>query len=187
MNITVRTGSSQKRLDDATRDRIAISHLYRINPLWQVNGEVGLNRYNVRDIDNVAESITVTGSVTRQLMEANPYLALNYSLDAEYRKDEKVLTNVNGQQFVPLLDSREVHTVSVISDYRFDEDTDLLLQGGYSYERLNGSSGPLGAAVLTHQALEDQIELQLRANYGAFTQDNVGDSSRVGGYVKWRF
>lgn len=174
-------------LDDATRDRLAYAHELRINPLWQVAGEVGLNRYNVKGENGVADSVTVQGSVTRQLMQSDPYLALNYALDAEYRKDEKVFTDLSGERFVPLLDSREVHTMSIVADYEFDRDTDLLLQGGYSYERLSGANGPLISGILTRQEFDDAIELQLRASYGAFTSDNVGDSSRVGGYVKWRF
>ncbi len=174
-------------LDDATRDRIAVTHNYKPNPKWLVGGSVSLNRYNVKGEDAVADSLGITASITRQLRDIDPYLAVNYALDAEYRIGEKTFTNNAGTSFVPLLDGREVHTLSLVYDQDLGKDTDILLQGGYSYERLGGDHGPLAAGRLTHQMFDDQLEAQIRASYGAFTNDNVGDTARVGGHVKWRF
>lgn len=174
-------------LDDATRDRIALSHNYRPNPKWLIGGGVSLNRYNVKGEDGVADSVGITGTVTRQLQATDPYLAVSYALDGEYRLGEKTFIDNNGTPFVPLLDGREVHTLSLIYSQDMGEDTDVMLQGGYSYERLGGDHGPLVAGELTQQMLEDQLEAQVRASYGAFTTDNVGDTARVGGHLKWRF
>ena len=173
-------------LDDATRDRIGFDHSYVHNTLWTFNGGLSLNRYNLRDFDDVAKTVGGIFSATRKLQNFGPYLAANYTLDAEYRVDEKSAIDNLGQAYFPLLDSREVHTVSLIAAEQFTPDTDGLIQAGYSYDRLGGN-GPLVAGQLTHQMFEEQLEAQVRGSYGARTSNTEGDTARVGGHLKWRF
>lgn len=173
-------------LDDATRDRIGFEHSYIHNTLWSFEGGAALNRYNLRDADGVADTVSAVFSATRQLRQAHPYLAANYTLDAEYRIGKKLFTNLLNEQYYPLFDSREVHTVSLIAAEQFTPQTDGLIQAGYSYDRLGGN-GPLIAGQLTHEMLDDQLEAQIRGSYGARTSDSEGDTTRVGGHLKWRF
>jgi tetratricopeptide (TPR) repeat protein len=174
-------------LGHANRDRIALGHQYRPNPLWLIGGKVGYNRYNFDGVDDVARTITLTGSVTRQLRESSPYLAVNYSLDGEYEQDSKSFIDQNGNSFTPLPVEREVHTGSLLYNEQFGEDTSVELQGGYSWERLGGDHGPLIAGLVNQQLFEDRLQAQLRASYGAFNNQNTGDTARVGGQLKWRF
>lgn len=174
-------------IDSAVRDRIGVNHSVQLNPLWNVAGGVALNRYHVDQKSNVADSLSVNGSVTRTLNEVSPYLAANYALDAEYRSNDDTYTDPFGVSYIPLMDSREVHTLSLIASEELTEDTRGTIQVGYSYDRLTDANGPLIAGELTHQMFEDRLEAELRASYGAFTSDNVGDAARVGGYLKWRF
>jgi predicted Zn-dependent protease len=174
-------------IDSAVRDRVGVNHFIQIDPRWVLNGGFAVNRYHTADKTNVADSVSVSGVLTRQLKEVNPYLALNYALDAEYRTDNKKSVDAVGVSFEPLMQSREVHTASVIAADNLTEDTQGLIQAGYTYDRMTDANGPLIAGELKHQMLEDQLEAELRASYGAFTSDNVGDATRVGGYLKWRF
>lgn len=175
-------------LDGAMRDRVGVNHFIQINPNWSVSADVAFNKYHVENEDDVAETVSVRGNVTRRLKEVSPYLAANYALDAEYRTDDKGrVSSQDGVPYQPLMDDREVHSVSLIAAEKFGENTEGLIQAGYVYERMTDASGPLVAGQLTHQMLEDQLEAQLRASYGAFTSDNVGDAAVAGGYLKWRF
>jgi hypothetical protein len=174
-------------LDSAVRDRLGVNHTIQIDRFWTATGGLAVNRYHVEQKANVAETMSANATVTRQLKEINPYLAVSYGLDAEYRMDNRKHRNVLGALFTPLMDSREVHSLSLIAAENLDENTEAMVQAGYSYDRMTDANGPLVAGQLTHQMLDDQLEAQLRASYGAFTSDNVGDSARVGGYLKWRF
>lgn len=173
-------------LDDATRDRIGFQHSYILNPLWNFQGDVAYNRYNLEDEEGVADSVSFLFSATRRLREAKPYLAANYTLDSEYRVGEKDYLGVAGDRFFPLLDSREVHTLTLIAAEQFTENTDGLIQAGYSYDRLGGN-GPLISGRMNHQMFDDALEAQIRASYGARTSDSEGDTARIGGHLKWRF
>lgn len=174
-------------IDSAVRDRIGLTHYYQINPQWAVMGGVALNRYHVDEKSNVADTISIAGTVTRALKEVNPYLALNYALDAEYRLDNEKRIDVFGTSFKPLMDSREVHTVSVIAAENLTEETEGLIQAGYSFDRMNDNHGPILATELNHNMFNDQLEAQLRASYGTFTTEDTGDATRLGGHLKWRF
>ena len=173
-------------MDDANRDRIGFDHSYVHNTLWSFQGGLAFNRYNLRDVDDVAQSVSGIFSATRKLQDFGPYLALNYTLDAEYRTSSKLRTDNLGERYHPLLDSREVHTVSMIAAEEFTPETDGLIQAGYSFDRLGGN-GPLVAGQLTHQMFEEQLEAQVRGSYGARTSDSEGDTARLGGHLKWRF
>lgn len=174
-------------LDGAVRDRVGVTHFIQINPRWSVTGGIAFNKYHVEDEDDVAETVSVSGNITRQLKEVNPYLATSYALDAEYRTDDKGRVAADGTPYQPLMDDREVHSLSVIAADKFGENTEGLVQAGYAYDRITEANGPLFAAEVTHQMLDERLEAQLRASYGTFTSDNVGDAARAGGYLKWRF
>ncbi len=173
-------------LDDATRDRIGVNHAYVYNSLWSFNGGLAYNRYNLKDDDDIAQSVSGQFSATRVLLQNSPYLAANYSLDAEYRTKDVTRIDNNANAYNPLLESREVHTLSLIAAEQFTPQTDGLIQAGYSVDRMS-SGGPLIAGQLTHQMFEDQLEAQLRGSYGARTSDSEGDTARLGGHLKWRF
>jgi hypothetical protein len=173
-------------VDDANRDRIGIQHSYVHNTLWSFNGDFAYNRYNLRGFDDVARTVSALVGATRVVQGQGPYVALNYTIDAEYRIDQATAVDNTGSTYFPLVDSREVHTPSVIAAEEFGENTDGFVQVGYSFDRLGGT-GPLVAGRLTHQMLQDQLEAQVRASYGTFTGDREGDTARVGGHLKWRF
>jgi protein involved in temperature-dependent protein secretion len=175
--------------DDAVRDRIGIGHTYKPNTRTVLSGVLALNNYSVEQKNNVAKSISFNGQILYQLLEgaANPSLAAIYGLDLEHRLDAEQRTDGTGVDYLMFpMRSREVHTVALASGYDFNEQTHADLLAGYSVDRYTGH-GPLVEGRLTHRMIEDQLEAQIRAGYGMRTANSLGDVTRVGGYLMWRY
>ena len=173
--------------DDAVRDRVGISHVYKPTTRWLLSGLFAWNNYSIDSKDDVAQSISFNGQVLYQLVEGNPNYALLYGLDLEHRLNGSRRVDPFGVDYTIFpLDSREVHTLAVSAGYDFNERTHGDLLAGYNVDRFSGN-GPLVEGKLTHEMLDDRLEAQLRAGYGMRTSNSQGDVTRLGGYMMYRF
>lgn len=172
-------------VEDTTRDRAGLWHLWRPNPKWSVRVDGGYNRYNIENENNFADSLGMQATVLRSLWDKQPYVALAYGFDGEYMLGR--VQRGNGApgvsyKLVPLR-TREVHALSGIFYHDFTRDTNGELSLGYAADRLGGH-GPAVEARLTHY-LTDDVDLQLRTRYGLDAQETDNDALSVGGYVRW--
>ncbi len=173
-------------LTDATRDRIFVGHRKSFANRITADVEVGYNRYNVKDFDNVSDTGTVTATVARQVLDI-PYVAVGYGLDAEYEIDEENGIDQNGVPFQRFpMDSREVHALTVFGNHQIDEDTVAEGFASYGYDRISGDSGPLLEGRLTRY-LTDRVAIQGRAGYGFRGGPNEGDVTRAGVRLQYRY
>ncbi len=172
-------------LDDATRDRIEISQKAKIGTDLTITGAIAANSYNVDGYDGVATSVSFNGSVIYAFLD-QPYLAVGYALDAEYRTDETKLIDIVGDEYSPFpFVSREVHFLNLIGHYDFTERTYLDGYAGFAIDRLEGAGPSLGFA-LTHEITET-VDAQIRGSHGISFSDSGSDVTRFGGHLLWRF
>jgi hypothetical protein len=171
-------------VEDATRDRAAVWHLWRPDPKWSVRVDGGYNRYNIDGESGLADSVGVQATVLRTLWDKHPYVALAYGYDGEYMLGDIKRGGTAGSSYKLLpLRSREVHALSGIFYEDFTPDTNGELNLGYAVDRLGGH-GPSMEARLTHY-LTDEFDVQLRARYGLETNNTDNDALSVGGYARW--
>ena len=176
-------------LDDATRDRLAAHHAYRLNGRTVIIGGVGVNRYNVENIDNVVSTVSVEANVAYELsgeFAERENLSVIYGLDAEYELSHKERLDGGANLFRPLpLRSRETHSLALAGRHDFTRRTNLEWLGGYAFDRLGGH-GPIGEARLTHE-ITDNLEFQARASIGVGNGETDDDLKRVGAYLMYRY
>ena len=181
-------GFVEGTLDDATRDRLAVTHNYIINPDWVVDGALGFNRYNVDGDRDVASSVQLTWSVVHRLLERHPYLSVGYIFDGEYSLDRARRIDALGISYRPFpFVTREVHSINLTSRYDFNENTyaDAILS--YGIDRYAGH-GPSAEVRLTHEfGPREQFQAQVRASHGAGFGAIDGDVDIVGGHLMWKF
>ncbi len=173
-------------LDDTTRDFIGIEHTIKPTPYFSISGGPGYARYNVDGTNNIFSAVTASFAAVYRLMEAQPFVAVSYGVDAEYETSNKKGFDVNGvySQLGPMR-SREIHFLALNLGYDFREDTygDLIL--GYGYDRLGGH-GPSVEGRLTHE-LTESVDAQVRASYGLDTGLSDDNVTRVGAYLRWKY
>jgi Flp pilus assembly protein TadD len=173
-------------LDDAMRSRIGLIQTVKPTTKLTISGGPGLNRYDVKSNDDVMTTASADLDVAYRLIDAEPYLALGYSLDGEYVLNEKKAFDSTGD-FTPLfpLRTREIHFVSLRGGWEFDEFTYTEGMAGWGIDRFGGN-GPAFEGKFTHEFTES-LDAQLRAYWGLDTSNTNNNLSRVGGYVRWRF
>lgn len=174
-------------LDDATRDRVGFDHLIKIRPDFYATIGAAYNNYNVRDYSNVARTVSVNGSLRKEVYkDRNLTTSLGYNFDAEYRRSHKTAVDSNGITFSRFpMRTREVHMVDVSLSYDLSNFTNLSGFLGYAYDRFGGH-GPVVGADLTHQFAEN-LEGNLHASHGLSLGDSEESVSKVGGYMKYKF
>jgi tetratricopeptide (TPR) repeat protein len=180
-------------LDYVNRDRIAYSQNFRIRPDIAPSVTVGYNRYNLEDVEDVDRSVTVGATMRLPLYyvgsRIDPRLFAEYGLDAEYPMDVQHNTDPSGQdyRYYPLV-TREVHYGTV--GWRQEIPTDLIEAsyweafGGYAYDRFGGNGPYLGGRWIQQVGLNKEFQLRFSHSIG-FKQSDA-DSTRVGGYFKWK-
>lgn len=182
-------------LDHAVRDRLGVIHNARINDKWTMSAHGAFNRYSVKDYDNVMNTATFGGQLIRELVnedEEGYYVGLGYGLDAEYRLNaDKPFDPVTSDRYTRMpIDSREVHTLSVLGAKDLTEQTRVDGSLGYAVNRL-GQHGPSAQARITHRMFNDQWEAQGRIAYGLLGGGGAGsadaDMLRAGAYLMYRF
>jgi tetratricopeptide (TPR) repeat protein len=141
-------------IDDALRDRLALSHRREVGEHW--HGELGLsaNHYRV-----MGDEVGSSGGISAGLHYGPvPGFLIAYTLDIE------AMSNVlNGGTFEPLpLSDREVHalglTLSGRPGHRFGYD----INAGYAHDRLN-DGGAFGTVTLRY-GLGPNVDVSLRAS-----------------------
>lgn len=173
-------------LDQANRDRIAVQQILKPLTRLSVTIEPALNRYNVKETDNVLSTASGNLSASYRLLDDQPFLSLVYGLDAEYILNHKKATDGSGN-FTPLLPlySREIHSIALSAGYEFNSDTYGELLGGYAYDRMGGN-GPIVSGKITHE-LTEKWDVQLHAQYGLDPANTNNTASSLGGNLRWRF
>lgn len=181
-------------LDSATRDRIGFTQTFRVRTDIAPQLTVAYNRYHVEDHSNVDESVTVTGIARLPLYYVDRgldhRLFAEYGLDAEYRLDEERGTDAAGNSYLyyPLV-TREVHYATI--GWRQELETQYILPSyweayaGYAVDRLGGNGPYLGGRWV--QQVDADKEAELRASHSISFRDTGADSTRVGGYLNWKF
>ncbi len=164
------------------RDRIGLTRSQSFHR--RVTGwvNVGMNRYGLEDLPNVAQSLSAKGGVSYALKLGRPELALHYSYDGEYRTWIHSRMGPEGILFHPLpLVSREVHsgTFSVGHDWT----PFLYTQGyvGYLKDRLGGR-GPTFGVRVNCQLMAD-MEAQFWFDQSAYAIDTARTYRSIGFYV----
>lgn len=172
-------------LDDATRDRLEIHHVARIDRQITVEANASVNRYNV-DVDNdVATSAGFAATVGYQFMD-DPLMSVLYGLDAEYELDHSERTDATGASYRPFpFRSREVHSLALAGRYDFTEETYAEYMAGYAFDRLGGN-GPVAELRITHE-IDENLEAQGRAFYGLGAGETDDDVKRLGAYLMYRY
>jgi len=172
-------------LDDATRDRLEIHHMARIDQHLTVEADASVNRYNVKTDNDVASSAGIGATVGYQFMD-DPQLSVLYGLDAEYELDHDERTDAAGALYRPFpFRSREVHSLALAGRYDFTPQTYADFLAGYAVDRLGGN-GPVAEVRLTHE-ITDNLEAQARAFYGLGAGETDDDVTRVGAYLMYRY
>jgi len=173
-------------LDDATRSRLGLIHTVKPSNKLTISGGPGWNRYDTDGANNVMTTASVDLDVVYRLIDAQPYLALGYSLDGEYELSHKKGFDSTGAytNLFPMR-TREIHFLSLRGGWEFSERTYAEGMAGWGIDRFGGN-GPAVEGKLTHE-LTDEVDAQLRAYWGLDTSNTDNNLSRLGGYVRWRF
>lgn len=182
-------------LDRATRDRVAYWQTVRLKTDIAPWFLVAYNNYNTEFANDVAQSVTVTGQVRLPLyyigQTIDRRLFAEYGLDAEYRTETDRGTTAFGQSYLlyPLV-TREVHYATLgwrqNLSTRFIDPSYWEVFGGWAYDRIGGGNGPyLGGRWV--QQIDMDKEFQLRFSHSIGFRDTDADSTRLGGYLKWKF
>lgn len=172
--------------EDATRDRVGIKHRTNLSNTTSMSAEASINRYHIKDIDDVASTTLLRANLVHQLRSEQPYVGVGYGFDGEYVLDKEYRTNANGEKYSPFpMTAREIHFVSGIVAHDITDSTHAQIVAGYAYDRL-GQHGPQVEGRLT-QDLGENLEAQVRARYGLQTNDTDQNVSEVGGHLKVKF
>lgn len=173
-------------IDDANRDRIALTHIIKPRHNITLTGEGGLNRYNTEAVQDVLETASAKFDIVYRFADEQPFLAVAYGFDGEYELAQKKAIDATGD-YTPLfpLRTREVHFISLNAGYEFTDATYGESLIGYGWDRFGGS-GPSIAGKLTHE-FNQHWDAQIRAMYGLNASDSSGNTARIGAYVRRRF
>jgi len=172
--------------EDATRDRVGLKHNTNLTNTASLSAETSLNRYNIKNEDDVASTVLVRANVVQQIRAEQPYLGVGYGFDGEYVLDKEYRPLANGDKYSPFpMTSREIHFASGVVSHNITETTRADLVAGYAVDRL-GDHGPQAEGRITQEITED-VEAQVRARYGLETNDTDQNVSNVGGHLKVKF
>jgi len=177
--------------NDGRRDRLEAQYSNTLDPQDRLVGSLFLagNRYGVKGIPDVTNSVAPIADLTYALIQARPLVNLTYNIDAEYLFGTKNFFNSDGQEYSPLpITSREIHSaIATISGFVTDY-MRYTVSGGYQFDRLDLlSKGPRFTGELSY---EPTPEFEFGANYlySVATSRGSGDIvNRYGLYLLMRF
>jgi hypothetical protein len=129
------------------RDRVEVRRQANVSPRVSVLLAAAANRYSLPEVPAAAESVGVMTDVNVRLLR-EPGVALEYSLDAEYRFNGKTQTGPDnaGPQPLPLI-SREVHAAGVHAQKQLTRGLHVEGAAGLAVDRLGGRAPFWTAAV----------------------------------------
>ena len=177
--------------NDGRRDRLEAQYSRPLDQEERLVGSFFLaaNRYGVRGISDVTNSVAPIADLTYALIQARPLVNLTYNIDAEYLFGTKNFFNSQGQEYSPLpITSREIHSaIATISGYVTDY-MRYTVSGGYQFDRLDlQSKGPRFTGELSYERTPD-FEFGANYIYSAATSRGSGDIvNRYGLYLLTRF
>lgn len=173
------------------RDRIELGHSRPLDDEQVLNAGITLaiNRYGVRDGDDVASSATPLLEFSWTILPARPNVTFLYNLDAEYRLARANRAGPGDAPFSPIpLPSREVHSFILAIAGNVTDYLRASAYGGYARDRLNiNSKGPRFGGELVYEPLSD-FEVGLNYLYSKASGRGSGSIvNRYGLYMVGRF
>ncbi len=177
--------------EHTTRDRIGFKHFATLQPGTSLSLEGSLNNYNIEEENDVASTGLVRANLVQQIQpktESQPYLAVGYGFDGEYRLDTpETGLDAFGQPYYLLpVRTREVHALTGIYSDDWTPDLHALFIGGFAYDRINGGFSPLAEAHLDHDVTE-QLQVGGRARYALETNNTDNKALNLGADVIYKF
>lgn len=174
-------------VDDAVRDRIALSHERQFSRQWSAAGEAGLNRFGIAGIDTAATSYDLALGVRYRVPLESLDLSIGYSFDAQYVAALETRLDQNGNRFnpVPLTDT-EFHSLDLAVGDTIGADLRYSAFVSVTADRFGGIGPGFGGELVWEPAKD--IELGLRAGHSRVS--GRGDDavfSRIGGHLVIRF
>jgi hypothetical protein len=175
-------------MDDAVRDRVAVSHVYKPRTDWEIAGGLSYNNYSIATADDVMSTVGVDLSVSHAIQQSGPYIGVGYGLNAEYEVDSEQQTTSNGLVYRRLpLRTREIHFGSVTVAHDFNDKTNGSVLAGYGWDRFGGH-GPAVEGTINHNFYKSW-DVGGRAFYGLNASSSQSDDNltQVNGYLRYRF
>ncbi len=173
------------------RDRVELGHSRPLDEeqLFNVGLTLAVNRYGVRDADDVAASATPLVEFSWAILPTRPNLTFLYNLDAEYRLARQDRAGPGNAPFSPIpLPSREVHSFVLALSGNLTDYLRASGYGGYARDRLNvNSKGPRFGGELAYEPVSD-FEVGLNYLYSKASGRGSGSIvNRYGLYATGRF
>ena len=170
-------------IEGGHRDRVDFVHARPFDEegRWTGGLTLAMNRYGVRDADDMAAAFAPIVELSWLWSAARPGASFSYNLDGEYRIARANRVGPGNAPYSPIpLPSRDVHTFLLSF---FGDLTDYLrasAYGGYARDRLNIlSKGPRFGGELVYEAVSD---LELGINYLYSKASGRGSGSIVNRY-----
>lgn len=152
----------------------------------------GYNHYALDNVWDAADALAWNATLEYALpfpyfraAENEMTLSAAYTADAEYFTFVKRRGSAGGR-YKPLSASDyEVHAATLSIGKKFFSDLLLQAYGGYSYNRLNESDGPLYGVGLAY-SLSDKLNVEFRASHtDSGGENNAQSEDQVGLNLKW--
>lgn len=178
-------------LGDATRDRVSVDHIIKPSNKLTLEADLGLNRYNISQVKNVADSynwdLNVIYRVIDEVKYHKPFFDIGYNIDAEYmtRHKDNLDSTGNMSHIFPLI-SRQIHTPFIEVGYDYDPFTYGNIMAGYEYDMLNSNHGPTIGGKITHE-FNRALDMRVHASYGVNSYSSANNMAIVGSDLRWRF
>ncbi len=173
--------------DEGTQDRLSVRHERQFSQRWTAQGEAGVNRYGIANIDTAATTVDLSASARYLVPWEAADLSVGYSFNAQYVQSIETRIDANGNAFNPMpLTDTEFHSIDLSVGGVFLKDWRYNVFGSLSLDRFGGF-GPSVGGELVWEAGED-VQLGLRAGHSRVS--GRGDDAvftRVGGHLLVRF
>lgn len=139
-----------------------VSSIYNRRINWSL--EAGAHRVGITGTPNGLSSFLLSGEFFYNILVANPVIALNYGLDAEYIIHQKVKVGINGNLYNPVpYTTFENHSLRAYFIYQWRERWTLTLFGGETFNRLGTHDYTLGANIKYVKSTPCAWEFELSA------------------------
>ncbi|PIR38693.1 MAG: hypothetical protein COV35_05900 [Alphaproteobacteria bacterium CG11_big_fil_rev_8_21_14_0_20_39_49] len=178
---------------NGTKDDIYIGRKQYVTKSVRASLSTGLNRYNLDEASNVAESHSVDGALSYYypyvLSQTNDDIlnfGLNYSLGAEYFLNRKTKTAPNGDNFKPFpAQTYEIHAMTFEISRDIKQKFHAGAFAGYAKDRF-GDSGPLYGTQLRYSPSK-KIDIGIYASEGIIGESRAGKVNQLGVNFKYKW
>jgi len=173
-------------VDDARRDRLAVSHGRSFNRRIYGTLSGAGHRYGAAGRSGLAQSLSASGALTYTVHLGNPTVSLQYLFDGEYFQDRPPRRTVDGRLLSGIfLTTREVHAPGVITSGAITPH--LRADGfvGYSWDRFGGQAPYFGLRM--NYDLPKGLLAQAFYERRLYRLDTAQAEAYWGAHVFWRF